>query len=107
MLAIVLVINAGMALLCILVAWQVWQLRRVLGQVADSLISAEQSTHDVLYGAPEAIALGETGVRSLRAQLRQLEPQLQRLQQVLGLLSLGQTAWRRRSRRTPSTRRFR
>lgn len=107
MLTIVLIINAVMALLCLLVAWQVWKLRRILGQVADSLISVERSTHNVLYGAPSAIAKGQTGVHSLRGQLRQLEPQLQRVQQVLGLLSLGQTAWRRRSRLTNPMRRIR
>jgi hypothetical protein len=97
MLTVILIINALMALLCLLVAWQVWKLRRILGQVADTLISVERSTHAVLYGAPEAIYKGQKGVYQLRAQVRQLEPQLRRAQQVLGLLSLGGIVWQKRS----------
>jgi hypothetical protein len=94
MLTIVLVINASIALLCILVAWQVWKLRRTLGRAADSIAAAERATHRVLYRAPVAIANGQIGVNSLRQKLRRLEPQWQQVQQVLGLFSLGQTAWR-------------
>jgi hypothetical protein len=94
MLTIVLVINVSIALLCILVAWQVWKLRRTLGRAADSILAAERATHRVLYGAPAAIANGQIGVSSLRQKLKRLEPQLQQVQQVLGLFSLGQTAWR-------------
>ena len=79
------------------VAWQVWNLRRVLANVADTLISVERNTYAVLHGAPNAIIKGQRGTRQLRKQYRQLQTQLQRAEQVLGLLSLGQTAWRRRS----------
>ncbi len=100
MLTIVLVINASIALMCILVAWQVWKLRRILGQAADSILAAERATHRVLYGAPAAIANGQIGVNSLRYKLKQLEPQLQQVQQVLELFSLGQTAWRQSTKLT-------
>ncbi len=100
MLTIVLIINAIISLLCILVAWQVWKLRRILGQAANSVLGAERATHNVLYGAPAAIATGQIGVSALRNNLKQLEPQLQRVQQVLGLLSLGQTAWQQRTKLT-------
>lgn len=99
MLTVVLVLNALIALLCLYVAWQVWKLRRVLASVADTLISVERSTYAVLHGAPIAIAKGKQGTHKLRQQYRQLESQLQRAEQVLGLLSLGQRAWQRRSKR--------
>ena len=92
MLTLVLLINAFMALLCLFVAWHVWKLRRLLAQVADTLASVEKSTHAVLDGAPDAIYQGQMGIYQLREQYQQLEPQLQQAQQVLGLLSLGQTA---------------
>lgn len=97
MLTVVLIVNALIALLCLYVAWQVWNLRRVLANVADTLISVERNTYAVLHGAPNAIIKGHRGTRQLRKQYRQLQTQLQRAEQVLGLLSLGQTAWRRRS----------
>lgn len=97
MLTVVLIVNALIALLCLYVAWQVWNLRRVLANVADTLISVERNTYAVLHGAPNAIIKGQRGTRQLRKQYRQLQTQLQRAEQVLGLLSLGQTAWRRRS----------
>ena len=97
MLTVVLIVNVLIALLCLYVAWQVWNLRRVLANVADTLISVERNTYAVLHGAPKAIITGQRGTRQLRKQYRQLQTQLQRAEQVLGLLSLGQTAWRRRS----------
>lgn len=97
MLTVVLIANVLIALLCLYVAWQVWNLRRVLANVADTLISVERSTYAVLHGAPNAIIQGQRGTRQLRKQYRQLQVQLQRAEQVLGLLSLGQTAWRRSS----------
>ncbi|MBW4553897.1 MAG: hypothetical protein KME35_22745 [Aphanocapsa sp. GSE-SYN-MK-11-07L] len=100
MLTIVLIINAIISLLCILVAWRVCQLRWTLKRVADSILGAERATHRVLSGAPAAIANGQIGVSALRKNLKQLEPQLQRVQQVLGLLSLGQAAWQQKTQLT-------
>lgn len=100
MLTVVLVLNVLIALLCLYVAWQVWKLQRVLAKVADTLISVERRTYAVLHGAPEAIASGKRNTRKLRQQYRELETQLQRATQVLGLLSLGQRAWQMRSSQT-------
>jgi hypothetical protein len=100
MLTIVLIINAIISLLCILVAWQVCQLRWTLKRADDAILRAERATHRVLSGAPAAIANRQIGVSGLRRNLKQLEPQLQRVQQVLGLLSLGQAAWQQKIKLT-------
>jgi len=104
MLTIVLVINALITLMCLYVAWKLWQIRRVLAQVSNTLNSAEQSTYNVLHFAPDAIIKGQGGTRSLRKQYRELETQLQKAQQLLALLSLGQKVWRSHStRRKPKS----
>jgi hypothetical protein len=97
MLTVVLIINVMMALFCMIIAWRVWILRRVFRQAADALITAEKSTHAVLYRAPESIYNGQMSVHQLREQYQQLEPQLRQARQLLTLLSLGQIVWPKRS----------
>ncbi len=104
MLTVVLIINAMMALFCMVVAWRVWKLRQVFRQVADALTAAEKSTHAVLYRAPDAIYNGQMGVHQLREQYQQLEPQFRQARQLLMLLSLGQVVWPKRSLIRPSKR---
>ena len=80
-------------------------LRRTLSDVADALIVAEENTHNVLYGAPEAIATAQEGTYQLRQSYQRLLVQIAKLQQVLALLTAGQSAWRwarRRSRPSKS-----
>lgn len=98
MLTVVLVLNGVIALSCLYVAWQLWRIRRVLARVADTLTAVERSTYKVLHRAPRAIANGQTGTRKLRQKYRQLEAQLQQVEQVLALLQFGQRAWQQRSR---------
>ena len=94
MLILVLGINVLLAMLCLVVAWQVWKLRCVLGQVADTLIAVEESTHHVLYDAPDVIASGQQGIQQVRVRLSHLETQLHRAHQVLSLLGIGRRVWR-------------
>lgn len=93
MLTTVITINLLIALLCLYAAWRVWQLRRVLARVADTLNYAERCTHATLQDAPGAIIRGRSGTHQLRRQYQQLEQQLQAVRQVLALLSLGQVIW--------------
>lgn len=90
MLAVVVVFNVLLSLLCFYVAWQVWNFRRALAVATQAVALFELNTHNALYGAPDAISQGQSGVSGLRASYRQLEIQRQRVQQVLALLSLLQ-----------------
>ena len=90
MLQVVVILNVLISLLCIYVAWQVWNLRRTLAAAAVVLSDVERNTYAVLHGAPNAISQGQLGVHGLRERYQQLEVQLQKLQQVLILLSLIQ-----------------
>jgi hypothetical protein len=96
MLIVVVVMNTLIALLCFFVAWQIWKIRRVLRRISNTLAAVERSTHALLYNAPTAISRGEGGANLLRQRYQQLELQLQQVQKVLGLLSLGQVVWQQR-----------
>lgn len=100
MLTAVLIINLVISLLCFYIAWKVWQVRRIIDRVESRLTAMERRSHKVLSQTPAFLTKREKGVRKLRQQYRQLESQVQQLQQVLGLLTLGGTLWRSRSQRS-------
>jgi hypothetical protein len=112
MLTVVVVLNVLISLLCLYVAWQVWNLRRALAATTDAVLLAERNTYNLLHNAPQAISQGQVGVQGARESYQQLELQLQKVQQVLTLLSLVQRVWRstprsqsKRLRRTQRLRR--
>ncbi|WP_073074261.1 hypothetical protein [Phormidesmis priestleyi] len=101
MVTTVVTINLLLALGCFYIAWKVWQFRRAIATAADALLIAEQHTHAVLHGAPDAILRGQIGTHQLRQSYQKLEPQYQQVRRALALLSLGQTVWRRRAQFLP------
>jgi hypothetical protein len=92
---VVLIFNVLLALLCLYVVWQVCRLRAALTNIADTLIVAEHITHQVLHNAPQCIATRQIGAYQLRQDYRLLTLQMQKVQQVLTLLGLGQLVLRR------------
>lgn len=100
MVTFVVVFNILIALINFYIAWRVWQLRRTIAGVATAILVADRNTYNTLHGAPNAIATGQKGTKAAREQYRQLEIQLQKLRQLLGLLNFAQQVWRRRSRQT-------
>lgn len=93
--AVVLVVNLLIGLICLGVAWQLWQLKHQLAELSHTLLSVEQVIYDVLHPAPGYIRQGQTGVGQLRQKYQSLQPQLQRLEQGLALIGLGRLVWRR------------
>ncbi|HEY9668935.1 MAG TPA: hypothetical protein V6C91_19150 [Coleofasciculaceae cyanobacterium] len=90
MLVIVVVFNVLLSLLCLYVAWQIWNIRRALAVTAELVSLFERNTYNVLHGAPEGISQGQLGVKGLRGSYQNLETQVQQLQRVLLLLGLIQ-----------------
>jgi hypothetical protein len=90
MVAVVVVINVLISLLCLYVAWFLWNLRRALSVAADVVTLFDRDTHNALYGAPNAISQGQLGIRATRGSYQNLEIQLQRVQQVIAFLGLLQ-----------------
>ena len=92
---VVLIFNILLALLCLYVAWQVCRLRTALANIADALVIAEQTTHQVLCQAPQCISRRQVRAYQLRQDYQQLTLQMQKMQQVLALLGLGQLMFQR------------
>ncbi len=110
MLTLVLVVNFLIGSSCLLVAWQLWRLKCRLARFADQLIVAEKAVHRVLQPAPQYIRMGQTSTHHLRQRLSHLGPQIERIQQIMSLLSLTQIIWQRYfllPPRSPSTTRDR
>lgn len=91
---VVLIFNVLLALLCLYVTWQVCRLRAALTNIADTLIIAEHVTHQVLHKAPRCISTRQTGAYQLRQNYQVLTLQMQKIQQILTLLGLGQLVLR-------------
>ncbi|MGB3309522.1 MAG: hypothetical protein WBG32_13110 [Nodosilinea sp.] len=106
MIAVAVSLNLVIALFCFYVAWRVWRLSKTLGAVADALVSWERNTHKVLNPVvvPPAILRGQSGTAYLRQSYSLLQFQLQRLEQVMGLVGLLPMAnrWLGMRRRRPS-----
>lgn len=96
MLTTVLIFNCLIALAGFYIAWRIFKLRRSLARANRVLINAEQTTHKVLHNAPEQIAKGQIGAYQLKQRYQKLQPQLQKAQQALAVISFGQTILLRR-----------
>ncbi|MFB8789809.1 MAG: hypothetical protein U7123_13370 [Potamolinea sp.] len=99
MVTLVVIVNVIISLLCLYVAWQVWNLRLALAAATKAIKDAERNTHKTLSDAPNAISQGQLGVKGLRESYQQLEVQLQQVQRVVVLLGLVERIWRGQSRR--------
>jgi ABC-type nickel/cobalt efflux system permease component RcnA len=100
MVNVVIVLNLLLALGCWWLVGNLWQLRRSFAHAANVLAGAEQKTYKVLHAAPPAIANGQRGTRHLRQQYQRLERQLQQMERVLTVLSLGQRWYRQQCRQS-------
>lgn len=94
MLAIVIIFNVLISLLCLYVAWQVWNLRQALANAAEIVTAAERSVNDVLHQAPNAIGTAQLGADRLRKSYQRLELQIKQIRQILMLLGLVNSIWR-------------
>lgn len=93
MITVVVIINISIALFNFYLAWRIWKIRRRIAQAAKVIAKAERSTYNVLHAAPNVISRGQKGTSALRDRYSQLAVQIQRLQQILGLLYLGKKFW--------------
>jgi hypothetical protein len=103
---LVICINITIALLCGYFAWQVWQVRKTLTEVADAVLEWEHNTHVTLDPAvtPATILQSQQGIAQTRQSYAQLQRQVQQLQRFMALLGGGAQVLRslRRRRRTRS-----
>jgi hypothetical protein len=95
MVTTVVVINTLISLVLLLVAWQVWKLKKRLRRIADKLIAYERATNAALYTAPEKIDISQQKIHSLREGSQGLQSQLLQVRQIINLLLLGRRFWGR------------
>ena len=98
MLTAVVIINLMISVLCFYIAAKVWKISRTIAIFEMRIATMERSSSNVLSKSPDFFANRQQGAHQLRRNYQQLELQLQQVQQLLGLLGLGRTLWRRRDR---------
>ena len=84
----VVVINLFITLVNIYLAVKIWQLRRQLKRTTKTLIKCEKRIYLVLSPAPQFIVQGQKNIDNLRHSYQSLQFQLQKIRQLLWLLSL-------------------
>ena len=98
MLTAVVIINLLISGVCFYIAAKVWKIRRTIARLEIRIAGMERRSSKVLSTSPGFLAKRQQGALQLRRRYQQLELQLQQVQQLLGLLGLGRTLWRRRDR---------
>lgn len=98
MVTLVILINVLISIVCFYIAWRIVKLRRQIAKIANKIIGAERRVYAALHNAPTKISKGQRGAQQIQERYQQLEAKLQRLQQVVMLLSLGVRVWQGRRR---------
>ncbi len=91
----IIVINLLIASILLFVARRIWLLRPRLQRLNNTLTSVNRRTQAALAGTPNAIYKGQMGIYQLKQRNEPLQIKIQRVRQVLSLLSIGQQAWQR------------
>jgi hypothetical protein len=100
MIAVVVIINILIALFNFYLAWQIWKIRKTIAGATKAILAAERNTYNLLHSAPDTVILGQKGSRLVREKYRELEIQLAKLGQLLGLFNFTQQFWRKRTRQS-------
>lgn len=91
----IVIINVLIASILLYVARRIWLLRQRIQRINNTLIAVNRSAGAALAGTPNAIYQGQMGIYQLKQRNEPLQIQIQRVRQVLSLLSVGQQAWQR------------
>lgn len=95
MVVTIVIINVLIASILLYVARRIWLLRQRIQRINNTLIAVNRSAGAALAGIPNAIYQGQMGIYQLKQRNEPLQVQIQRVKQVLSLLSIGQQAWQR------------
>jgi hypothetical protein len=66
----------------------IWQLRRTLAGITQTLSELEGSVYNILHPAPKAIITGKTSIHNLKAVYQSKQVQMQQIRQILTLTAL-------------------
>ena len=91
----VVIINTVISLVLLYVAWQVWQFKQRLANIANRLTAAERCTHAVLDKAPSNISIRQQNIHNLRQGNQSIQVQIKQVRQIFSLLLVGQQIHKR------------
>lgn len=97
MLIFVVIFNLVLTLFNLYIVLRLWKLRRLMVRITETLTRLEECIHSIFYNAPQIVFQGQTGTHRLRQSYQSLELQIQQLQKVLALVTLGVRIWQRQS----------
>ncbi|CAD5983145.1 hypothetical protein PCC9214_05129 [Planktothrix tepida] len=95
MLITVIIINILISLVCLYIARKIWLFTLMINRLDKRLILMERNTRFVLERAPNFIDYGQQGSVQLRQNYKQLQRQLQQLNQAMALVSFAVRFWPR------------
>ncbi|MBD2482239.1 MULTISPECIES: hypothetical protein [Planktothrix] len=95
MLITVIIINILISLVCLYIARKIWLFTLMINRLEKRLILMERNTRFVLERAPNFIDYGQQGSAQLRQNYKQLQRQLQQLNQAMALVSFAVRFWPR------------
>ncbi|OLP16108.1 hypothetical protein BST81_23065 [Leptolyngbya sp. 'hensonii'] len=98
MITAIIATNVVIALACFYLAWKIWQMKGFLARAANRLTAYERATRRGLAVSPPAILWAQRGTYQLRQRYRGLEPQVEKLRQVLLLLGWASGWWSQMAR---------
>lgn len=91
MITAVIITNCLLALICLGLAWRLWQLRHSLRQLRWMLGDVTHNVEASLQGATEAIVSGQQSTQRLQWRYRHMGEQLEQLRRLLIVASWGQS----------------
>jgi hypothetical protein len=96
MVTFVVLANGLIGVVCLFVALKIWQFRRKLAQITETMLMVERVIHRALNPAPNAILKAKGGTYRLRQNYERLGIQIQKIEGLLVLFRLGEIVWQRR-----------
>ncbi len=95
MVTLVVIINTLLSIILLYVAWRVWKIKEVFASIANKFTDWERGAYNGLNPTPDKIYSGQQSIYQLRQKNRSLKLQIEKAQQIMGLLLVGRQIWRR------------
>ena len=95
MIIVVVTLNLIITLFNFYLVFRLWQLKKLLGSISSILISCENYLYAVLFVTPQILQKEQTNIYHLRQRYQIWQLQLQKIRQIMILLSWLYRTWRK------------
>ncbi|MGV2831024.1 hypothetical protein [Myxosarcina sp. GI1(2024)] len=92
---LIVLINLSITLLNIYLAIKIWQVREIIKRIDSILVNYENYFRYVLAIAPPVLARGHSNIHLFRHRYKLLQLRLQKIRQILLVLSWSYRVWRK------------